>query len=70
MAKRKKEFRIFRVEARVPKMERFVKDFKNGKVSFCKDKKSAKKFEGEAELFDVLGKVRRQGIDLSFEIVE
>lgn len=67
---KKKYFRIFRVEARVPKMERFVKDFKNGKVSFCKDKKSAKKFEGEAELFDSLGKIRKQKIDVSFEVIE
>lgn len=67
---KKKYFIVFRVEARVTKMERFVKEFKNGKVSFCKDKKDAKKFEGETELFISLGGIRKQGVDVSFESIE
>jgi len=69
MSKNKKGFVIFRVETKVPKMERWLKEVSN-RAYFCKDKKEALVIETEEEMFSILSKVRKMNYDLSFEVVK
>jgi hypothetical protein len=69
MSKNKKGFIIFRIEPKVPKMERWLKEVSN-RAYFCKDKKEALVIETEEEMFSILSKVRKMNYDLSFEVVK